>query len=86
MGVVIWLLLAMGAGFMRPTGWLLMAAPVPWIAGVGIGVLTGRHDSFGELWLLPFLLSTLAGLIGITFGVAARKNATRSRGEQQEAG
>ena len=78
-GVVIWLLLAMGAGFMRPSGWLLLAAPVPWLVGVGIGVLTGRHESFGEYWLLPFLLSTIAGAIGITFGVAARKNKTRGK-------
>ena len=84
-GVVIWLLLAMGAGFMRPSGWTLLAAPVPWIAGVGIGMLSGRHESLGEYWLLPFLLSTIAGAIGITFGVAARKNNTRSKREQQEA-
>jgi hypothetical protein len=85
LGVVIWLLLAMGAGFMRPTGWLLLAAPVPWLMGVGLGVLTGRQDSFGEVWLLPFFLSTAAGLIGVTFGVAARKNNSRSKREQQEA-
>lgn len=83
-GVVIWLFLAMGAGFMWPTGWLLLAAPVPWVAGAGMGVLTGRHESFGELWLVPFLLSTVAGLIGITFGVAARKNRMRSEIERQE--
>jgi hypothetical protein len=83
-GVVLWLLLAMGAGFMRPSGWMLFIAPVPWIAGVSLGVLLGRHESFGEVWLLPFALSTIAGLIGVTFGVAARKNDTRSKREQHE--
>jgi hypothetical protein len=73
LGVLIWLLLAMGAGYMRPTAWLLLAAPLPWLIGVGAGVLTGRHDALGDVWLLPFLLSTVAGLIGIVFGVAARR-------------
>lgn len=84
-GVVIWLLLAMGAGYMRPTGWLLLAAPVPWIVGVGLGMLTGRHESLGEVWLLPFLLSTAAGVIGVIFGVAARKGNTRSKREAEQA-
>ena len=73
MGAVIWLVLAMGAGFMRPTGWLLLTAPIPWLAGVGGGVLIGRYDSLGEGWLLPFAVSTLAGVIGIIFGAAARR-------------
>ena len=73
LGVLLWLLLAMGAGFMRPSARMLLVAPVPWIAGVGGGMLTGRHDSLGELWLLPLILSTLAGVIGIIFGVAARR-------------
>ncbi len=79
LGVVIWLLLAMCAGFMRPTGWLLLAAPAPWIAGVGLGMISGRHETLGEVWLLPFFLSTAAGAIGITFGIAARKGNTRSK-------
>jgi hypothetical protein len=81
LGVVIWLLLAMAVGFMRPTGWMLLAAPVPWIVGVGGGMLTGQHDSLGEVWLLPFLLSTIAGVIGVIFGVAARRGNTRSKAE-----
>lgn len=82
-GVVVWLLLAMGAGFMKPTGWLLLAAPVPWLVGVGGGMLTGQHDSLGEVWLLPALLSTAAGLIGVIFGVAARKGNSRTKIEQE---
>jgi hypothetical protein len=83
LGVILWLFLAMGAGFMRPTGWLLLVAPVPWIVGVGGGMLVGQHDSLGEVWLLPFLLSTAAGAIGVIFGVAARKGNTRAKLEQQ---
>lgn len=83
LGVFLWLLLAMGAGYMRPSGWMLLAAPVPWIVGVGGGMLVGQHDSLGEVWLLPFLLSLAAGVIGIIFGVAARKGNTRSKLESQ---
>jgi hypothetical protein len=82
-GVILWLLLAMGAGYMRPSGWMLLLAPVPWILGVGGGMLAGQHDSLGEVWLLPFLLSTAAGVIGIIFGVAARKGNTRAKLERQ---
>ncbi len=82
-GVILWLFLAMGAGFMRPSGWMLLVAPLPWIVGVGGGMLIGQHDSLGEVWLLPFLLSTAAGAIGIIFGVAARKGNTRTKLESQ---
>jgi hypothetical protein len=77
LGVVIWLLLAMGAGYMRPSGWLLLTAPAPWILGVGGGMLTGQHETLGEFWLLPFLLSTLAGAIGVIFRVSARRGGQR---------
>lgn len=83
LGVILWLLLAMGAGYMRPTGWMLLVAPVPWIVGVGGGMLVGQHDSLGEVWLLPFVLSTAAGVIGIIFGVAAWKGNTRAKLESQ---
>jgi hypothetical protein len=83
-GVFLWLLLAAGAGYMRPTGWLLLVAPVPWIVGVGAGMLTGQHEPLGGAWLLPFLLSTVAGAIGVTFGVTASKGNTRSRGDQSD--
>jgi hypothetical protein len=84
LGVFIWLLLAAGAGFMRPTGWMLLAAPIPWLVGVAGGALVGQHDSIGEFWFVPFLLSTIAGAIGVTFGVAARKGNTRSKLEQND--
>jgi hypothetical protein len=81
-GVFVWLLLAAGAGYMIPTGWLLLIAPVPWIIGVAGGTLLGQHDAFSEFWFIPLLLSTAAGAIGVVFGVAARKNKSRSRQEQ----
>lgn len=82
LGAFIWLLLAAGAGYMRPTGWLLLVAPLPWLIGVVGGTLVGQHDSIGQYWFVPFLLSTIAGLIGVIFGVAARKGNTRSKQER----
>jgi hypothetical protein len=82
-GVFLWLLLAAGAGYMIPTGWLLLVAPVPWIVGIGGGALIGQHDAFTELWYVPLLLSTFSGAVGITFGVSAHKNKTRSRRENE---
>jgi hypothetical protein len=81
-GLFVWLLLAAGAGYMIASGWLLLVAPVPWIIGVAGGTLIGQHDAFSEFWFIPLLLSTAAGAIGATAGIAARKNKSRSRQEQ----
>jgi hypothetical protein len=75
-GMILWLLLAAGAGYMRPFGWTVAIAPIPWLLGVGGGVLTGRYDGFGDVWFVAFLVSTLAGVIGVIMGAGA----ARSRG------
>jgi hypothetical protein len=76
-GMVIWLLLAAGAGYMVLRGWFIAVAPLPWIAGIGGGVLTGRYESLGEAWFMSLLISTIAGVIGIIIGAAARQGRGR---------
>jgi hypothetical protein len=78
-GTILWLLLAAGAGYMRPLGWMVVVAPIPWIVGVGGGVLTGRYDDFGEVWYVAFLFSTIAGLIGVIIGAAAGRPVERTQ-------
>jgi hypothetical protein len=78
-GMLIWLLLAAGAGYMRPFGWMIAIAPVPWIVGVGGGVLTGQYDDLGDVWYLAFFVSTVAGIIGVIIGAAARRSSGRTR-------
>lgn len=77
-GAVLWLILAATIGFMVPSGWMILVAPVPWLVGVAGGVLVGLHSAgFGEAWALPLVLSTIAGAIGVIFGAAARRNQNR---------
>lgn len=77
-GMVLWLALAATIGFMLPYGWMILVAPIPWLVGVGGGVLIGQHEGLGEAWALPLVLSTLAGVFGIIFGAAARRNNNRT--------
>jgi hypothetical protein len=80
-GMLIWLFLAAGAGYMRPSGWMILVAPVPYIVGVGGGLLTGQHETLGEVWLMSFLISTIAGVIGIIIGAAAKQGRGRPQTE-----
>ncbi|HEU4793568.1 MAG TPA: hypothetical protein VFS96_07910, partial [Nitrolancea sp.] len=48
----------------------LLLAIVPWLLGVGGGLVTGRYVYLGEFWQFIFLLSVGTGLIGISLGLA----------------
>jgi hypothetical protein len=72
LGLVLWLGLATGAGFMLPYWWIVAIAPIPWLAGVAGGVLLGQHDDLGGAWALSLIFSTLAGVIGVVLGAAVR--------------
>lgn len=77
---VLWLLLAAGLGFVLPRWWTLLLAAIPWPAGVGFGLITGRYPFLGDLWQLGPLFSVLIGLIGIGYGWIARRGRDLQRG------
>lgn len=83
-GVVIWLALAATIGYMLPYGWMVLVAPIPWLLGVGGGVLVGQHEELGAIWALPLVLSTLAGVFGVIFGAAARRNQNRRNRQDRD--
>lgn len=83
-GVVIWLALAATIGYMIPYGWMVLVAPIPWLLGVGGGVLVGQHEELGQIWALPLALSTLAGVFGVIFGAAARRNQNQSNRQDRD--
>lgn len=70
-GIGLWFLLAVGIGFVLGRWWALLLAIVPWLLGVGGGLITGRYAYLGESWQFIFLLSTGTGLIGISLGLAS---------------
>lgn len=69
-GIGLWFLLAVGIGFLLGNWWVLAFAPVPWLLGVGGGLVTGRYAYLGEFWQFIFLLSAGTGLIGISLGLS----------------
>lgn len=69
-GTGLWFLLAVGIGFALGRWWALLLAPIPWLLGVGGGLITGRYAYLGEFWQFIFLLSVGTGLIGISLGLA----------------
>ena len=74
LGLFLWLGLAAGMGYFIAQPWVVVFAPLPWILGIGAGVLSGRYDDFGEGWFVSFILSTIAGIIGMILGAAIRGN------------
>ena len=70
LGVGLWFLLAIGIGFVLGHWWALLLAIVPWLLGVGGGLVTGRYAYLGEFWQFIFLLSVGTGFIGISLGLA----------------
>ncbi len=76
-GIGLWFLLAVGIGFLLGRWWALLFAPVPWLLGVGGGLVTGRYAYLGESWQFIFLLSAGTGLIGISLGLAIQAAASR---------
>lgn len=67
--LLLWFLLAIGVGLLLPYQWTFQLAVLPWPAGVGLGLATGRYALLGGAWPLVWLASALAGALGITLGV-----------------
>lgn len=77
LGISLWFLVAVGIGFVLGHWWALLLAIVPWLLGVGGGLVTGRYAYLDEFWQFIFLLSLGTGLIGISLGLAIHATAAR---------
>lgn len=69
MALAVWLVCAVGIGFVLRRWWALALAAIPWPVGVGVGLATGRYAFLGEFWQLAALISMLVGLGGIGLGL-----------------
>lgn len=68
-----WLLLGLAgvAGLAVARWWALVFAPLPWLAGVGYGLYTGRYLFLGEAWQVIWFASAAVCLLGIALGWGA---------------
>ena len=80
-GLMLWFILAATMGYMRPFPWIIVAAPLPWLIGVVGGVATGTHETLGDAWYIPLALSTIVGILGIIFGVSARRTGSKNESD-----
>lgn len=76
-----WLLLGLAfvVGLVLGRWWALLLAPLPWLAGVGYGLYTGRYLFLGDAWQVIWLGSASLTLIGIALGWGVNRALTGMR-------
>lgn len=72
-GLLLWFVLAVGMGWMLPRWWVVLTAPLPWLVGVGMGLLTDRYAFLADAWQAVWLVSTLVGVAGMALGLGLRR-------------
>lgn len=68
-GVAAWFVLAVGIGLALVRWWALLFALIPYPAGIGAGLITGRYAYLGEAWEAIALTTVAIGLAGIAIGI-----------------
>ncbi|HEU5423451.1 MAG TPA: hypothetical protein VFU72_07935, partial [Nitrolancea sp.] len=43
LSVALWFLLAVAIGVILPRWWIVCLTPLPWLLGIGLGLVTGRY-------------------------------------------